>query len=141
MDVLLPATAAAAAATATATTAAAAATATAATTAATATTATTVLAFLCFVDADVTPVEAGAIQFLDSGLCLFVGVHLNEGEAAWAACITVGDDMAIGDISAARRKGSSEGVLGGIPGQVADVESLGHCSIRSFAVRCRKESI
>src|SRR5262245_27794283 len=86
----LPATAAAAAATTAAATAAAEATAATAAAAAT-------RALLRLVDVQRPAAQLAPVQLRDGLLGLLVGAHLDEGKAARAARLTVGDDLGVRD--------------------------------------------
>jgi hypothetical protein len=104
---------------------AAAATAAAATTT-TEATATTFLAGLGFVDAERTTVDVSAVQRLDRALGILLGCHFDESKTTRATGITVEHDLDVCDLAAVPFKGGAQGILGGLEGEVANVQSRSH---------------
>ena len=71
-------------------------------------------------------VEFELVELQQRGHALLGGAEAHEAEAAGSAAVAVGDDGALGDLAAALGKRGAERVLGGVPGEVSDVEAIGH---------------
>jgi hypothetical protein len=121
--------AAVAAATAAATTAAAAVA--AATAATTATAAFAGLTLLSEVDAEVASVQFLPVKRRNGGLGIFRGSHVNKGKPAGATSVTESHDLHVVDSAAIFFKSLAKGVVGSVPGKVADIESVRHSVLDS----------
>jgi hypothetical protein len=121
--------AAVAAATAAATTAAAAVA--AATAATTATAAFAGLTLLSEVDAEVASVQFLPVKRRNGGLGIFRGSHVNKGKPTGAASVTESHDLHVVDSAAIFFKSLAKCVVGGVPGKVADIESVRHSVLDS----------
>src|ERR1043166_2366367 len=90
------------------------------------TAAATVFTGLGEVDGEATAFDHRAVERLDGVLRLLVRGHLDEAEAARATRLPIGDDAGAGHGSVVGEE-LSEGVVGGVEGEVADVELVfGH---------------
>ena len=81
---------------------------------------------LGLVHAQVAPVELHAVQLLDRGLSFLVGRELGEREATRASGVAVHHEVEVLDVATVLREDGLQGVLGRVPGEVADVETLAH---------------
>lgn len=106
----------------------------AATTAAAEATAAAFLTRLRLVDAQRTTIEVGAVHRLDRGLRVRVVRHLDEREAARATRVTIEHDLDLGHLTAIGAECRTQDVLGGLKGEVANVQSRTHRSDDLFSL-------
>src|SRR5207247_8770729 len=78
-----------------------------------------------------TPAERLPVQRLDRGPCLFVGRHLDEGEAARPTGLPIGHDLDLLHLAAVLREERPELLFFDLIREVADVQSLSHSNSRT----------
>src|SRR3989442_9583029 len=90
-------------------------------------------------DGQLSSIHVPAVQHRDRGLRVLGRAHLHEGEAPGATGFAVHDDRDLLDPTAIRLEQISQGLFGGIEGEISDVEFRSHMlfylSIRACSFR------